>query len=304
MNRVYDVLANLVCPGWPEAAKPPRVVRWSAGILDPVSEVRMALFGNRRPASRELELVLAGGGAAAGTAVFGEVATACAVTVALLRLERSPAGLFSFAVASARAEPQEQRAPFELAAPPHLPPPATGRRCELDYAVRAVTDAPRRRRRHAAVPVEMAGGEARIHEQSGRFDRVIPGHAGRHFHLELAEAVLEGGGRIAGRIHVDADGGSVPFTLTGRCEESWCTNFRFRPRRSPPLWQTQPLWEETISVPCDPDRHWLPFRFELPSQLPPGVEGRAIAWRYSVEARRSRRGFSDSAIVTPLRFEI
>jgi hypothetical protein len=265
----------------------------------------MALFGNRRPAGRELELVLAGGGVAAGTAVCGEVATACAVTVALLRMERSPAGLFSFAVATVRAEPREQqRAVFELAAPPHLPPPAAGRRCELDYAVRAITDAPRRLRRHAAVPIEMAGGETRIHEQNGRFDRVIPGHAGRHFHLELAEAVLEGGGRIGGRIHVDAGAGPLPFTLTGRCEESWCTNFRFRPRRSPPLWQTQTLWEETISVRCDRDRHWLPFRFELPSQLPPGIEGRAIAWRYSVEARRSRRGFSDSAIVTPLRFEI
>lgn len=264
----------------------------------------MALFRTRRPASRELELVVAGAGVAAGTAVRGEVATASPVTVALLRVERSPAGLFTFAVASARVEPQDECAQFELTAPPHLPPPAIGRRCELDYAVRAITDAPRRSRRHGAVPVAMAGGETRIHEQNGRLDRVIPGHAGRHFHLELAEAALEGGGHIAGRIHVDAGTSQGPFTLTARCEESWCTNFRFRPRRSPPLWQTQPLWEETISVQPEPDRRWSPFRFEFPPQLPPGVEGRAIAWRYSIEARRPRRGFADSAIVTPLRFEI
>lgn len=264
----------------------------------------MALFGNRRPAGRELELVLAGVGVAAGAAVRGEVATTSAVTVALLRVERSPAGLFTFAVATARVEPQGERAQFELTAPPQLPPPATGRRCELDYAVRAITDAPRRLRRHGAVPVAMTGGETRIHEQNGRLDRVIPGHAGRHFHLELADAALEGGGHLDGRIHVDADTSPAPFTLTARCEESWCTNFRFRPRRSPPLWQTQPLWEETISVHSEADRRWNPFRFELPSQLPPAVEGRAIAWRYSIEARRPRRGFADSAIVTPLRFEI
>jgi hypothetical protein len=263
----------------------------------------MALFRVRRPASSELELVVDPDGAA-GTPVRGEVATGSTVTVALLRLERSPAGLFTFAVATARVEPQDERAQFELAAPPHMPPPATGRRCELDYAVRAITDAPRRSRRHGAVPVELAGGETRIHERSGRFDRVIPGHPGRHFHLELAEAVLQGGGHVVGRIHVDADTSPGPFALTARCEESWCTNFRFRHRRSPPLWETQSLWQETISVQSEPDRRWCPFRFELPPQLPPGVEGRAIAWRYTIEARRPRRGFGDSAIVAPLRFEI
>jgi hypothetical protein len=263
----------------------------------------VSLFGARQAESHELQLFLDGPGSA-GLPLHGEVDTAAPVTVALMRLERSPSGLFAFAVTTSRAEPSAGRARFELLPPEQLPPAAVGRRCEIDYAVRAVSDSPRRTRRKGVVPVALSAGAQVVHMRNDRFDRVIPSHTARHFHLELVEALLEGGGRISGRVHGDHQP-VAGITVTARCEELWCTNFRFRPRRSPPLWRGQPLWEQTARVEAGPDRRWCPFRFELPDRLPPAVEGRAVAWRYTVEARRpARRGFAESAIVAPLRFEI
>jgi len=55
----------------------------------------------------------------------------------------------------------------------------------------------------------------------------------------------------------------------------------------------------------DPDRRWTPFRIEIPTTAPQAVEGRAIAWRYTVEAASvMHRAFADWAVVTPLRFEV
>ncbi len=266
----------------------------------------MAWFGGRRMQGGGLELTLADEVTAAGAALRGQVLGAAGpVTVALLRLEVSPSGTFMFAVSSCQTEPGDRTA-FELATPRDLPPASAGRRCRLGYAVRASVSKPRRARGQVVRPVEISGGTGRIHHDDGyRLDRVIPSHAGRHFHLELADADLQGGGHLGGRVHIDDEAGEGDLSVTARCEEAWCTNFRLRSRRFPPLWTTQSLWEEALTVELEADRRWHPFRFEIPPDLPLAVEGRAISWRYTVQARRSaHRGFSDSAIVTPLRFDV
>jgi hypothetical protein len=145
-----------------------------------------------------------------------------------------------------------------------------------------------------------------VHEGPGRLDRVIPSNAGRRFHLDLVDALLEGGGHISGRVHWEPEGApDGGFSVTVACEESWCTNFRFRSRRSPLLWETEEVWADTCPAAVEADRRWSPFRVEIPATAPKAVEGRAIAWRYTIAAEPAvRRAFAGRAVVTPLRFEV
>jgi hypothetical protein len=144
-----------------------------------------------------------------------------------------------------------------------------------------------------------------VHEGAGRLDRVIPSQAARRFRLELVEALLEGGGHVSGRVHWESEAPEGGFSVTVACEESWCTNFRLRSRRSPLLWKNEQLWAATCATTADPDRRWSPFRVEIPAGAPQAVEGRAIAWRYTVDAVTAmHRAFADWAVVTPLHFEV
>jgi hypothetical protein len=127
----------------------------------------------------------------------------------------------------------------------------------------------------------------------------------RHFHVELADAVLEGGGWIKGRVHVNEGGDAGTVEVIARCEEAWRTNFRIRSLRQPPLWRIEPLWSTSVTVQCDPDRRWHPFAFTLPPELPAAVEGYVVSWRYEIEARRPAViGPAERAVITPLRFDI
>jgi hypothetical protein len=75
--------------------------------------------------------------------------------------------------------------------------------------------------------------------------------------------------------------------------------------RQAPLWQTNCIWSESMTLDWPEGQHWAPFRFELPDRLPPAVEARSIAWRYEVEARlHVRHGLDDRAVATPMGFEI
>ena len=66
------------------------------------------------------------------------------------------------------------------------------------------------------------------------------------------------------------------------------------------------LWEERAEAGLETGAHWCPFRFDIPAGLPAAIEGRTIAWRYSIEAcsEPGRGMFADRAIVTPLRFDV
>jgi hypothetical protein len=254
-----------------------------------------------------LTLVLDAEAGSAGGTISGELSgPAGAATLSLQRVEQSPSGRFAFNVSSCRLDLGGAPARFEMEVPGHLPPPVVGRRCQLGYVVRAECRPSRWTRLRAASPVALTARERPVHEGPGRLDRILPSSEARRFHLELVDALLEGEGHISGRVHWESgaapDGG---FSVTVACDESWCTNFRFRSRRSPLLWETEQVWAETCPATVEPDRRWSPFRVEIPTTAPKAVEGTAIAWRYTVEAEpATRRAFGGRAVVTPLRFEV
>jgi hypothetical protein len=243
---------------------------------------------------------------AAGSSIGGRISGRDGpATITLLRIEESPAGVFAFNVGSCEIDVRDVAGRFELDVPGALPPQATGRRCTLHYAVRAAWRPSRWSRRQTIAAIAVRQGGRAVHESRGRLDRIIPSQPGRNFHLELVDALLEGGGQLAGRVHRDPGCEERAFLVTAVCEEVWCTNFRFRTRRSPLLWEVQQLWSTSLTVPLTAGDHWGGFRFDIPGELPQATEGRVIAWRYSVEARpAARRPFPDRAVLTPLRFEV
>ncbi len=255
---------------------------------------------------RPFELDLATCTATAGARIEGELrGLAAAADVTLLRIEECPAGRLATPLGSCRVEPQDGRGAFGLELSPETPPTAAGPRCRLGFAVRARSPVSGRRRAQVVLPVEVTGGERGLHEATHLFDRMIASFPARHFHVELADAVLEGGGWIKGRVHVREVGDAGTVEVIVRCEEAWRTNFRFRNHRQPPLWHTDPLWTETQRVGHDPDRRWHPFAFAIPPGLPTAVEGYIVSWRYEIEARRPALiGPADRAVITPLRFDI
>ena len=241
----------------------------------------------------------------AGSPLEGEVLGARGtVTVMLRRVEVSPAGSFGRSLGVARLRVDGDASVFELPTPRDAPPPSVGPQCRLGYLVAASDGGSKRRAREVAVPVEITGGEHAIHD-SMHFDRIVPSQPGRHFHLELADLSLQGGGHLAGRVHVEPELGQGSFSVVARGEEAWRTNIRLRTRRQPPLWDSKCIWEQELTVEFTPDRRWSPFRFDIPGHLPPAVEGHAIAWRYEISAERLPRGLlSNRAVVTPLRFDV
>jgi len=266
----------------------------------------MAQSRARRGDGRELSLAVDAGVRSAGGAISGELSgPSGAATVSLLRVEESPSGRFAFTISSCRVDLGGASARFEVEIPGALPPAVVGRRCRLDYVVSAHCRPSRWTRRRVELPVALTAGERPVHEDAGRLDRVIPSQAARRFRVDLVEALLEGGGHVSGRVHWESEPPEGGFAVTVACEEAWCTNFRFRPRRSPLLWKTEQLWAETCTAPADPDRRWSPFRVEIPATAPQAVEGRAIAWRYTVAAVSAMHHASAGwAVVTPLHFEV
>jgi hypothetical protein len=265
----------------------------------------VALFRNQDgPTGLRPELEVTTAPAVAGVPIRGLVhGLAEAADVTLLRIESCPSGRLATPISSCVLEPDRGDIPFELPVPLATPPVVAGPRCRLSFAVRARSPLSGRRRGQVLVPVEISGGERHVHETSTRHDRVIASFPARHFHIELADAVLEGGGQIHGRVHV-ADGGRA-VDVIARCEESWRINFRFRHHRQPPLWRTESLWHDELTVEGDPDRRWHPFAFTIPPGLPTAVEGHIVCWRYEIEARRAARvGPAERAVVTPLRFDV
>jgi len=244
--------------------------------------------------------------AAAGESVHGRVhGFDGPATVALLRLEASPAGVHEFLIESSHVTVSDGVAPFELPAPTWLPPEATGQGCGLHYALRVTWRQSRWSKKEVIHQVAIRPADRAVHESRNRMDRIIPSQPGRGFHLELADAVLEGGGHISGRVHRDTGADDRSFLVTAECGEFWCTNFRFRTRRSPLIWKTIRLWSMSEALSIEGDDHWAPFRFEIPAGLPPATEARAIAWRYTIGARaEGRRAFTGDAVLTPVRFEV
>jgi arrestin (S-antigen)-like protein len=263
------------------------------------------VFRRNAAAIQTFELELAARSVAAGSPIGGRVAGLREpLEITLLRVERCPAGTVQKQVGSQLVAPGDGEGAFELVPPGDTPPSFVGPQCALGFAVRARTQRRGRRQEQVAAPVAIWGGEQRVHDAPHLHDRLIASFPARGFHIEIADALLEGGGRIEGRIH-SHDELARSVEVTARCEEAWRTNLKLRNRRHPPLWREARLWEETSRVECEAGRHWHPFAFTIPGGLPPAVEGYIVSWRYEVEARcKVRVGLTDRAVITPLRFEV
>jgi hypothetical protein len=261
---------------------------------------------HRREAATEhpFELEVDATPAAAGSLLEGELrGLEGPADVTLLRIETCPSGRLATTMGTTRVDPVSGRARFELPVPEQTPPDRAGRRCRLAFAVRARSPVSGRRRTQVTLPVGIEGGERAVHEAGYLADRMIASFPARNFHVELADALLEGGGHIDGRVHLH--GPIRRLEVLARCQEIWRTNFRIRNHRQPPLWRNETLWSDTIAFDCDADRTWQPFSFALPASLPAAVEGHIISWRYEIEARRRGRfGRLEAAVATPLRFDI
>jgi hypothetical protein len=210
-----------------------------------------------------------------------------------VRVERRPRSEIGLVVAEAAVSPPTGA--FALRVPREALPSAAGERCALMYAVRA------RGVRGADVRVRAS---ARPHLETATWasDRLLPAWEARHFHIELSDADLRGGGTVGGRVHRHAAWPAGAIAIRARCVECW----RGSPwaERGTPQWHDAPLWEAVADLHPDPGAGWAPFRFELPDGLPPAVEARTIAWRYELLAERTvRHWFNETAALTPLLYE-
>jgi hypothetical protein len=244
------------------------------------------------------DLILGDGRCAAGETIVGRMTGAVdPVPVALVRVEHRPRGESAFAVTD--AETARGTGAFELAVPDGALPTASGMRCGLSYRVQAGA-----RGTLARAPVEVAA-RARPHVGDPgplRADRLIPDWDARHFHIELNEAALHGGGVIAGRVHRHGAWRSGAMTVDVSCREAW--RLPMRGAHGVPSWGGAWLWRHAATLDVDPDATWMPFSLRLPSRLPPAVEARTIAWRYEILVRRrTRHGRDETAARTPLLHE-
>lgn len=243
---------------------------------------------------------------APGGVVCGRVAGPSGVEVTLLRLERSPAGT----VVTIIGEPQIAVAgEFRVEVPAGAAPSASGEGCAIAYVVRA-THGGRGGPRAVSAELPVGGRLQRVHlaEQRPAHDRWIARHDGRRVRIELSEADVQGGGRVAGRVH-QQQGRRLPaaVSVSCRCLESWRVNGRrtLRKLNEPPLWSSHRIWSAQLTLDWPAGQTWAPFAFALPVELPPAVEARSIAWRYEVEARgRVWLALDDVAVATPIGFEL
>jgi hypothetical protein len=240
----------------------------------------------------------------AGDAVRGRIEGAAAGRLTLVRLEVSPAGTVATRLSETNAGAHGE---FALQLPDSAVPSAHGEACAIGYVVRTV---PARHERAADVchVVVMGRLEAcHLEESVPMHDRLIARYDARRFHIELTDVDIQGGGEAGGRVHLHPGREAAHLELSCRCLESWRTNGRGRVRnlRQAPLWKTECIWGESMTLDWPEGQTWAPFRFELPDRLPPAVEARSIAWRYEVEARlKVRHRLDDVAVATPMGFEL
>jgi hypothetical protein len=231
---------------------------------------------------------------AAGETLTGRVAGARAGdSVVLVRVERRPRGERGFAVA--RADAAGPDGAFAIAVPDGALPTAAGSRCGLSYCVDSAAGAA------AAVAIH-SGARPHLDEGRCRIDRLIPNWDARRFHIEVSDAALEGGGRIAGRVHRHGPWRAGTMTIDVSCRESW--RLPTRSARGVPGWGAGWLWRHIERLEVEPDATWIPFDLPLPALLPPAVEARTIAWRYEIVVRRrARSGLAETAARTLLLHE-
>jgi hypothetical protein len=247
------------------------------------------------------ELVVAAGEAGPGGLIHGSV-SGDPEELRLIRFEGSPAGTVPVVLSRSPPGPDGE---FELVVPENAAPSFASTCCSITYGVRAGSKRRSRTDPVVTVPVVAPLVHVAMAESGPLHDRMIARFDARHFHLELSHADVQGGGRIAGRVHLDRGDAPPVVTVTARCEEVWRIDRLSINLKRPPLWNYEGLWQERRELEWPLGQHWVGFDFALPPHLPPAVEASSIAWRYEVEVSRPTRfSMQERAVATPIGFEL
>jgi hypothetical protein len=137
-----------------------------------------------------------------------------------------------------------------------------------------------------------------------RFRGIAPPEPAHGFRITLDTAEPWGGGHIEGRVERrgerhDRRSISVrvrclaawldvaPQLLGRKRLLSWSTYGDIR-NRAVPIWLDQEVFADNAELEPLERANWQHFAFELPGELPRALEGTFVAFRWIVEARRSR----------------
>lgn len=137
-----------------------------------------------------------------------------------------------------------------------------------------------------------------------RFRGIAPPEPAHGFRITLDTAEPWGGGHIEGRVERrgerhDRRSISVrvrclaawldvaPQLLGRKRLLSWSTYGDIR-NRAVPIWLDQEVFADNAELEPLEQANWQHFAFELPGELPRALEGTFVAFRWIVEARRSR----------------
>jgi hypothetical protein len=137
-----------------------------------------------------------------------------------------------------------------------------------------------------------------------RFRGIAPPEPAHGFRITLDTAEPWGGGHIEGRVERrgerhDRRSISVrvrclaawldvaPQLLGRKRLLSWSTYGDIR-NRAVPIWLDQEVFADNAKLEPLEQANWQHFAFELPGELPRALEGTFVAFRWIVEARRSR----------------
>jgi hypothetical protein len=137
-----------------------------------------------------------------------------------------------------------------------------------------------------------------------RFRGIAPPEPAHGFRITLDTAEPWGGGHIQGRVERRGerhDRRSISVRV--RCLAAWLdvapqllgrkrllswTTYGDIRNRGVPIWLDEEVFvEEALLEPLE-QANWQHFAFELPGELPRALEGTFVAFRWIVEARRSR----------------
>jgi hypothetical protein len=137
-----------------------------------------------------------------------------------------------------------------------------------------------------------------------RFRGIAPPEPAHGFRISLDMAEPWGGGHIEGRVERRGERHDRrPISVRVRCLAAWIdvapqlvgrkrllswTTYGDIRNRAVPIWLDEEVFKEVAELGPLDEPNWLHFAFDLPGELPRALEGTFVAFRWIVEARRSR----------------
>ena len=124
------------------------------------------------------------------------------------------------------------------------------------------------------------------------YDRLIASYPAWHFHLELASALLEGGGHKSPARSCTRRRGDFRGCRSDRYPMQGDVAHQLPDPElvlSAPLGTTRCFGSIRRASSSIRERRWYPFSFDIRPGPPPGMEGYVVSWRYEIEAQRHVR---------------